>query len=218
MTNSSFYWDLGDSRGIPNLRGNNWAEPHGTVSHRNKNGEAIVNGASDLDGRTAWIDLGDLGPRCLTRPSTCPSGTTLSLWLRFYNKQNMSEQTFLATANASALEQGFRIYNNGKDDQLAIDVTKPNGKCTQVFVAPTGLWNHVLLTWQDVLTVYLNGGRVTRILHHWCDNVTYSEPRETKMTLGRDSYPLASYDELVIWDRVLSIDEINTLYTWYKGK
>ena len=159
---------------------------------------------------------------CLTRLFDCSVGAILSLWLNITSKESKT-QTFLSTGDVSRNEQGIKIYQtnvNGSIRDLAIDVTRPKQRCTYVFrILYIQTWFHMLFTLRDrTLLVYFNGKEVDDFTTKGCHEGQYAEPVGTRMTLGKDSFPLAMFDELVIWSRVLNKDEVASLYDWYKGK
>ena len=95
------------------------------------------------------------------------------------------------------------------------------------FSTPKEVWTHYVLTYRtlgdpDSIYVFVNGEVVTNFAFKSCSDGIFAEENSTRMSIGEHAHggklPEASFDEVIIWYRNVTREDINTFYSYYKGK
>ena len=95
------------------------------------------------------------------------------------------------------------------------------------FSTPKEVWTHYVLTYRtlgdpDSIYVFVNREEVTNFAFKSCSDGIFAEENSTRMSIGEHAHggklPEASFDEVIIWYRNVTREDINTFYSYYKGK
>lgn len=170
-------------------------------------------------GKMTLLRASDILYPCLGNPAQCVNGLTVSLWLKHWNVVGPSKsgQVFLRTGDGFQSQTGFMLYQlNGTFDHLALQVNKPDTRCTYIFFAPEKVWSHFALVWDTIERIYWNGKRITKYIHHDCKS--HGSREEPQLVLG-DSGPNRhiSFDEITIWNKSLPESRIQNIFKFYNG-
>ena len=77
-------------------------------------------------------------------------------------------------------------------------------------------WTHLaIIIKQKNITIFLNGEETN--LKKACEFSSYTNTPDSRLTLGRNSFPRVAYDEIIIWEKTLTKSEVHKLYAYYKG-
>ena len=173
-------------------------------------------GAVYTGGDGAVIKLGEVNDICFTEPLSCHNGFTVSLWLKIYASDFTSRQGFVSIGDSQYDNDTFKIYQkvNKAEGHLAVKVSASSKKCVSVFPVPRSVWSLYTFVWNTTdLNVYRNGFKVDEFLRKDCTHEIQGAFRHPTVTLKDD----AAFDELQIWNRSLSPNEIDELFTCIKG-
>ena len=111
--------------------------------------------------------------------------------------------------------------------QVAFEITDSNKTCIVKFPTPKEVWTHYVLTYStldntDGIDVFTNGEQVTNFAFKECSDGSFDEENVTRISIGEHSHgvnlPEAAFDEVIIWYKNLAKEDINTMYSYYKGK
>ena len=158
---------------------------------------------------------------CIFNTSQCNEGFTLMLWLWY--KHKASEQVFLVS-NGDTF-RGHKMFQiNAATPQVAFQIVSSNKKCIVVFSTPKEIWTHYTLSYKspddlESIKVFLNGKEVTDFVFKLCSDGSYAVNPLTRLSIGDPlgQLPEAAFDEVIIWYRKLTSEEITTAYNYYKG-
>ncbi len=175
-----------------------WADNHGEIAGGNpKAVEGKINGALEFDGANDLIQLPDMGNS---------ETVTIEIWLKAYSFPQYAGLVSALTSDAGMVHFKLR-------DSQAVSVDKrDNGNSLDSPVIGLEEWVHALFTCDtntDELTLYVNGELI---------GTDISGPTPVNMTalmIGRekgDRYFHGVLDEIRIYNRVLSVDEIQQNY------
>lgn len=181
--------------------------------------QGVVNQSLETDGRGAWVNLGNFVNTCMSEPSLCPYGITVSLWIKYAILDNNGLQYFMGTSGTKEGLRGFLIYQDflyDREDHLAVKVENGTMLWKRSFAVPRHSWTLVTFTWdeQGGLEIYANGTNVGGDLKGKTtkpENVYF-----TSLTLGRPNnemiFSKAAFDEIAMWERKLDPMEIEAIY------
>ncbi len=160
-----------------------------------------------------WIDCGN-GPSL----NKFQTGMSTSYWINFKPPFSYYNRAFGKQENNSLLGWGVYPVNGSSTGQHAtgFNLTLGNGKIGPVHNNLDSVWYHVVITADPVsntLKMYFNGILDTVFVQ---TNMLLNS--NENLTLGAFlAYGLAYYrgllDDVRIWNRILSIEEISNLYT-----
>ena len=112
--------------------------------------------------------------------------------------------------------------------QVAFEITGSNKKCTVGFSTPKEVWTHYVLTYRTLdypnsIGVFLNGEEVTNFAFKECSDGNFAEENFTRISIGGPdalggNRPETAFDEIIIWYKNLSREDIYAFYNYYKGK
>ena len=201
-----------------NLRGDMWGTFVGAVG--TTKGARL--GAVYTTGDAAVIELGEVNGICSTEPMSCSSGFTVSLWLKrktFHFNEVTPRQTLLIIRDNINGRVTFRLYQKSgqTEEHLAVRILASSRKCDRIFSVPRNLWSQFVFVWNTTdVNVFRGGVKVEKFLDGgFCTN----EPDEGAfqfepvVTLTGD----AEYDDLQIWNRALTPNEISGMFTCVRG-
>lgn len=145
-------------------------------------------------------------------PSTFPFGKTprtTSVW--FYPQNNNTRTLFFWGTSVTTQGNGIIIFPD------RIRYYGWNADCDAFFNMPINQWIHTAVTFDGFdQKVYING-----VLHAWC-NFNWNTVDSGLFTIG--SHPIAGsdfigyIDDLAVWNKDLTADEINTIYSRQSAK
>ncbi|XP_027060265.1 protein sidekick-2-like, partial [Pocillopora damicornis] len=68
------------------------------------------------------------------------------------------------------------------------------------------------------MTVYRNGKAVDDLLQNTCEARNYPEITNFDFTIGSHTLPKASFDDIIVWLKLLSTSEVEELFSYYEGR
>ena len=212
--NSSSYWPLDNHLNMVNLRGDMWGTFAGTVG--NTQGARL--GAVYTIGDAAVIELSEFNSICFTEPMSCSSGFTISLWLKrktVYLNEVTQKQVILTISGRLT----FKLYQEfgQTEEHLAVRISALSRKCVRIFSVPRNLWSQFVFVWNtNDVHIFRNGVKVDKYLEGgFCTSETDDgvfQPQPV-VTLKGD----AEFDDLQIWNRALTPNEISERFTCVRG-
>ena len=217
---AAFYWTMDNEKTINNIVGSDFGvAPSEINSVKGIRGQAL-NVERGVSGKFTLTD--GLNPsQCLFNTSQCNEGFTMMSWLWY--KHNTAGQVFLASSEDNF--RGHRMYQiNSSTPQVAYQITNSHKKCVVVFSTPKEVWTHYALTYTsldslDSIKVFVNGEKVNNFVFKGCSDGSFPFNNGTRLSVGDSDteLPEAAFDEIIIWYRNLSSDDIAEAYSYYKG-
>ena len=201
-----------------NLRGDMWGTFVGAVGTT----QGARLGAVYTSGDSAVIELGEVNGICFNEPMSCSSGFTVSLWLKrktLYFNQVTQRQVILSIAGNTTGRFTFRLVQKfgQTEEHLAVCVLASAKKCVRIFPVPRNLWSQFVFVWNTTdVNIFRNGVKVDRYLDGgYCKSETEkgASQSEPVVTLKGD----AEFDDLQIWNRALTPNEISEIFTCVRG-
>lgn len=181
--------------------------------------QGVINQSLETDGKGAWVNFGSFVNTCMSEPSLCPAGFTVTVWIKYAILNNNGLQYFMGTSGTKEGYRGFLIYQDfpyDREDHLAIKVGNGTVLWKRSFAVPRDTWTHVSFTWdeREGLSIYVNGSTVGG-----SPKGKTTKPEDvyfTTFTLGRPNdqmvFSKAAYDEIAMWERKLHPKEIEAVY------
>nr|XP_058944113.1 uncharacterized protein LOC131772241 [Pocillopora verrucosa] len=222
LSQAEYVWTFDHLNDIKDLPGKTWAER-----------SALLQSTTGVRGR-AVSTAGGAGPIRLHDDSEKSylvwplksAQVTVALWLLYHSKVPPDFQTFLASAEEVSGGRGIHLFQmDGSKEELTFRVTVGNGRCFVKFHAPQGVWTHWVFTWKKVnnklsedMTVYRNGKAVDDLLQNTCEARNYPEITNFDFTIGSHTLPKASFDDIIVWLKLLSTSEVEELFSYYEGR
>lgn len=201
-----------------NLRGDMWGTFVGAVGTT----QGARLGAVYTSGDAVVIELGEVNGICFTEPMSCSSGFTVSLWLKrktLYFNEVTQRQVILSIGDNINGRFTFKLFQKfgQTEEHLAVQILALSRKCVRIFSVPRNLWSQFVFVWNTTdVNVFRNGMKVDEYLDGgFCTN----EPDEGALqlepvvTLKGD----AVFDDLQIWNRALTPNDISEMYTCIRG-
>jgi len=211
-------------------RGNH-GQNHGATWNQKARG--LRNGAYEFDGRGDYIHIDIQLPDLRVSP---PS--TLALWIR---PKNDSARCLMSVGHRDKVESEvpedyedlwLLVVGNGASNTLRDELltlgwgihSERQGYTTKVRdELYDGEWHHVVLVSDSSYSLYLDANRKRLTIGGGGDRA-YS-PRGDLIWLGKNPYPTSrkktfhgAIDEVMMWNRALTDDEVKQLYELQKGK
>uniref|UniRef100_A0A670JU74 Adhesion G-protein coupled receptor D1 n=1 Tax=Podarcis muralis TaxID=64176 RepID=A0A670JU74_PODMU len=238
LAQASHYWPLGAVEGIHELRDANGAlrfhnftvlpSHNSTFVYTNDSAysnfsatvdivEGIVNKGicvPDVKGMT-FLLFGSHQNSCIVNPEFCePEGVTFSFFWKTQEQQTKPPPAY----GDQVLSSGFKVYFSESKGSIELFNHQISKKWEADFIPPGPQWTHVLFTWksEDGLKVYVNGTLNTTdpkgtVFYSYDDSnsnmLTGSEGDQAKR------YVNGAFDEFIIWERVLTANEIEQYFT-----
>ncbi|XP_061458984.1 adhesion G-protein coupled receptor D1 isoform X2 [Rhineura floridana] len=206
LAQASHYWPLGSVDGIHELRDTNGDIVEGIVN------KGIC--VPDAKGVT-FLLFGSRQNSCIINPQFCePEGVTFSF---FWKTQEQQTETPPAYGD-QVLSSGFKVYFSESKGSVELFNHQISKKWEANFIPPGPHWTHVLFTWksEDGLKVYVNGTLNTTDPN---GTLFYSyDTSNSNMLTGFEGnqekrYVNGAFDEFIIWERVLTANEIEQYFT-----
>ena len=213
--NPDEYWEAKVNKGVRDLK----TKQQGRLYNNCVVSQGVVNNGLQTDGKGAWVNFGSFDNTCVSDPSLCPNGFTLSFWLKYQILDDSGLQYFMGTSGNKDGLRGFLIYQDfsyDREDHLAIKVENGSVLWKRSFAVSRNNWTHVTFTWdeRDGLEIYANGSYVGGDPN---GKTTQPQGKDyTTFTLGRPNnefvFSKAAYDEIAIWERKLHPREIEAVF------
>ena len=220
LESAAFYWTMDDSKKINNVLGSDFGVvPREVDTIKGIRGKAlnVEHGVTGTFTLTEGLDPSE----CLFNTSQCNEGFTLMLWLLY--KHNSAGQVFLAS-NGDSYRGHKMIQINSDIPQVAYHITNSDKRCIVAFSTPKEVWTHYTLTYTslddlDSINVFVNGEEVTNFVFKGCSDGSFAANNITQFFVGDSSgnLPEAAFDEVIIWYRKLTSEDIATAYNYHKG-
>lgn len=212
---SGEFWGIQENKGIKDLK----KGKEGQVFNGCVTSEGVVNQSVGTDGKGAWVKLGSFVNTCMSEPSLCPYGLTVSLWIKYSVLDGNGLQYFMGTSGTKEGSRGFLVYQDfpyDRDDHLAVKLENGSMLWKRSFAVPRESWTHVTFTWDERggLVIYANGSTVGRDPEG--KTTQPASDYYTTFTLGRPNnemiFSKAVFDEIAMWERKLHPFEIEAVY------
>lgn len=161
---------------------------------------------------------------CLNHPSSCADGFSISFWLKYSCDRVASEglrNTLLSVGSHEEESEGMQIVQvNRSYEHLGVSLRANHKQCMYVFNTVENVWMHVIITWHSAtdLVIYVNGEKVNDFVTSGCIPKSLAQ-RSGHLVLRSGSNVHVGYDELAVWEHVITAEEIQSVYEYYyKGK
>lgn len=191
------FWTLDEDTIDGNVAHDVWADNHGEILGGPKTIEGKINGALEFDGAADLIQLPDMGES---------ETATIEVWLKAY-----SFPQYAGLVSAPTSDPGMVHFKLRSSQAVSVDKRDNGNSLDSPPIAPEE-WVHALFTCDagaDEVKLYVNGELI---------GTDISGPAPVNMTalmIGRekgDRYFSGVLDEVRIYNRVLSEDEIQQNY------
>ena len=165
------------------------------------------------DGISGKIQLLDReGTSCATKLQYCSDhGFTIALRFKYFNRADGHKQVFFTSFGK------FVIYQE-RNDSLNFRLERPTMFCEKEIGIPERIWSYLVFTYKSTkpktLTVYRNGKQLNEFLRNYeCNSVGQPQYSSSSVSLGagRGKFAKASFDDVAIWNHVLSDQRIGEL-------
>lgn len=216
LSHSKYLWTFDDANDVKDLQGIAWAEVSGTLQT-----------TSGVRRRAVKVS-GDAGPIRLSKDTwtgliyPAIEDLTISLWIRYQSKGPGVIQTFLAVGNLENGDKGTYLYQkNGSMEELTFEIVAKAKSCSFTFGVPQRIWRQLVFTRKisdgiNGVKVYRNGKLLTSVVRHCYGGRDIQNDKDIK--LGSSQLPLASFDDLVVWNMALTELQVEKLFRFYKGR
>lgn len=167
----------------------------------------------------AVIKLGEVNDICFTEPLFCISGFTVSLWLKhrtIYTDNLTVRQVFVAIGDYGNGDYSFSVYQKSHrtEEHLAVRVSASSKRCVYIFPVPRSVWSLFAFVWNTTdLNIYRNGLMVKEFMLDSCTDESQRAFQHPAVILKGD----AMFDDLQIWNRALTPNEIGEMFTCIRG-
>ncbi|XP_036907754.1 adhesion G-protein coupled receptor D1 isoform X1 [Sturnira hondurensis] len=244
LLTASHYWPLEPVDGIQELQETTgaWQAHNLTVlpSHNTAfvptNDSAYTNASATVDIVEGKVDkgvylkeekgvtllyYGRRGTSCLSNPAQCgPEGVTFSF---FWKTQGERPGAASSAYGGQVISEGFKVCASGGKGFVEL-YTRDNSRTWEATFSPPGpYWTHILFTWKskEGLKVYVNGTLSTADPRGKASHA-YGEPSANLViSSGQERsgcYSSGAFDELAIWERALTPEEIALYFRAAVGK
>lgn len=211
---------MDDDKKINNIMGSDFGVVPRDVNTINGIRGKALNVKHGVSG-TFTLTEGLVPSECLFNTSQCNEGFTLMLWLWY--KHNSAGQVFLESNRDNY--RGHKMFQvNTGTPQVAYQITNSNKKCIVVFSTPKEVWTHYVLTYTslddlDSINIFVNGEEVKDFVFKGCSDGNFAANNVTQFFVGDSNgdLPEAAFDEIIIWYRNLTSEDVVTAYSYYKG-
>ena len=172
------------------------------------------------DGVSGKIQILDReGTSCATKLQQCADhGFTVALRLKYFNRADGQRQVLFTTFGK------FVVYQE-RNDSLNFRIERSTKFCEQEIEIPERIWSYLVFTYKSTnpktLTVYRNGKQVSEFLrNNGCNSLGRPQFSSSSASLGagHGKFAKASFDDVAIWNHVLSVQRIAELSKTYTGE
>lgn len=202
------YWDFEQSTvsEIADDRTSTKITVHGTpIVIPSPTGNSIyLQGPSD----ESTIDLMQVtDSSCLFDPSVCPTGLSISMFVKGRPRRNQSisnPQMYFGNSEGTELRQGVTIYyNETNGGNLNVTVFGSTNYCFRYVALVKNSWTYLHLTWNSTgkLSLYIEHNTQPSV-QGACGSIPTPLPTERTYSLGRAAFPEVYIDNLAIWFQV----------------
>ena len=191
--------------------------PDGTIHGATVNQTGHQGKAYTFDGIDDYIEIPDNTAFDLT------SNFTISFWFKV-GDVSQTQTIFGKIANASSHEDPYFLYSteatpaSGEFVQITSRITVGGTDATKThYNQSTGVWHHLIYTFEGHnMRIYLDGAHVSK--YHPGNVDTNNLPIRIGANGALSNFLQGQVDEFGVWNRVLSEDERNELYSSGTGK
>ncbi|XP_048579243.1 uncharacterized protein LOC5521276 isoform X2 [Nematostella vectensis] len=165
-----------------------------------------------MDASTS-VNLGSFSAQCISDPSKCYEGMSVSFWLKAFNvSQNTEEDKYQFLVGTRRHLTGFGIYQkhfvDGNSNRIVVVVQDENTRVEKELNIIKEIWTHVGFTWKKggFLTLFING-------------IKKSETAVIASTNPVRTYPLVlsfSVDYTQSSSTTRAYNMLSDLAVWYK--
>ena len=190
-----------------------WTTPTSSPSQRGVKGNAL-----NFDGEDDYVDCG-------SDESVKPNHISISVWLRLRFVPDTSNRIVSKWWDGSSRSYELFINTGSVDTStlyfyVSTDGNIPDTSCYHSFSAYHGLWTHVVATYDgSIQRLYFNGvevasnsGESGNINPNNADLIIGAQPRDANPTETFLHYFNGAIDEVRIYNRALSAEEIRYHY------
>uniref|UniRef100_A0A8C6Y6Z6 Adhesion G protein-coupled receptor D1 n=1 Tax=Naja naja TaxID=35670 RepID=A0A8C6Y6Z6_NAJNA len=206
LAQASHYWPLETVEGIHELKDTDGDIVEGIVNK----GVYIPN----LKGAT-FLLFGNYQNSCIINQEFCePEGVTFSF---FWKTQGYQLKPVSAYGD-QVLSNRFKVFFGEHKGSVELFNHHTSKKWAASFISPGPHWTHVLFTWKskEGLKVYING-TLNNADPNGEDFYNYGDSNSNLLMgsegLQRKRHLHGSFDEFIIWERVLTANEIKQYFT-----
>ncbi|XP_070574742.1 uncharacterized protein [Ptychodera flava] len=203
------------------IMANNAPDPSMGFIGPNEYVEIVDDDTIELTGQQSDIILGNFTGACISDPSYCDAGLTVSFWINF--AYTTSGTAYLLSSGAQASSRGFAVFRQAAILKFMInDGSEKINALYDINDIPNGEWCNLAFTWHRYLgfTAYLNGNEMSATSIGTLSGSNTDD--HTLLLLGRRNDAESQYADfkihsLVIWHeytysrqihRLLGISEI----------
>eukprot|EP00112_Aurelia_sp_Birch-Aquarium-sp1_P014050 Seg3003.4 transcript_id=Seg3003.4/GoldUCD/mRNA.D3Y31 product="hypothetical protein" protein_id=Seg3003.4/GoldUCD/D3Y31 len=112
-----------------------------------------------FDGKTAWLDAGELPGSCISQPQTCLNGLSIALRVKLLNSNTTATSPKFLIDSGGFNGEGVSLYM--KEGQIYGEVADKKRFWRVSSELDSQKWHFILLTWsvQDGLMLFIDGPR-----------------------------------------------------------
>ncbi|XP_022796048.1 uncharacterized protein LOC111334546 isoform X2 [Stylophora pistillata] len=174
--------------------------------------------ALSLDGKDDWVDTGGFNADCVTEPSRCENGFTMSFWLKVHGTGYiLSSGSFTNKRNGP----GYQLYYHQSLKRFKFLLETRDKKWTLFIHEEVGLWTHMAFTWRERngLSYYEDGNLSSFTDKPEIVSALRQQNYTPVITLARPSSSLDlkkfgkfEISQFAIWQKELSAADIAGVY------
>lgn len=157
--------------------------------------------------------------KCFWYPNACSnSGITLSFWFKsiVQGASDIQGRVFFQT-NAVLKKTGFYMLQGDAPGEIIFEERRAVQYCQIKVHSEPNLWSFFTLTYAKVLPQFqVSRNGVNVALAKTCTSMKTTAPPKGQLVLGNGGdLTSALFDEVAMWDRKLSDEEIKRVYNYY---
>jgi len=202
------YWRFDHSTNYSDSITNISGSYHGNRDDVAIEGSRHNNGYLTLKSMNSTLTLNGIASSCLEEPRTCHRGVTLAMW--FLSNKTKERSPYVVSGSNM-----FSISRSSKGCMTVQVVSGNQSYETCVFVK-TSLWTHLTLTWQATngIAVFANSRRInTRAVATMVtDKRNHTSTSQSTRNYSLVLHGIASYDDVMIWNKVLTSADIKKIF------
>nr|XP_058962628.1 uncharacterized protein LOC131789508 isoform X2 [Pocillopora verrucosa] len=174
--------------------------------------------ALSLDGIDDWVDTGGFNADCVTEPSRCENGFTVTFWLKVQGTGYIfSSGSFTNKRNGP----GYQLYYHQSLKRFKFILETRDKKWTLFIHEEVGLWTHMAFTWRERngLAYYEDGNLSSFTDKPEIVSALRQQNYTPVITLARPSSSLSlkkfgkfEISQFAIWQKELSAADIAGVY------
>ena len=219
LKESLYFMPLDGDGEIMNIQGKIWATQNTyVILEKGLRAKAIEMNSTTMGYLRFVYPIDDV----IKNPRQAPDGMAIALWLNYEPANNSVERTFLISGKAN--KQSVRFYQPAlrHTEKAVLVIQGASASCTCTFDAPSRVWTHYVFTWNklapcDDVWIYMDGAlaSVSRV-----GALNSFSSGAGGLDIGVNQEPLtgARFDDILVWKRYITKDEVETLYRYYAGE